>query len=250
MRRLNSRGALIWRRVPMADTASNILLLRLQSTGSNTNLWGGYVNDIFETLERAQKGHQEYTVTGDATITWANYTKTNVGAVLSFKLVGTPTAAATLTFPGRQHFLLVWNNCGQSVTIKCSGGTGVTIADGQRAVIVCNGTDYSNWAPTVFPTADITFGGRLRNVTAGTIGTDAVNLTQMQAAISVLSTAQNGLVLNSITDPGSGYFEDKISVAGSLTKTKRNAGAANETTEISFTFDEGNQVLLGGVLSA
>ena len=233
----------------MADTASNILLLRLQSTGSNTNLWGGYVNDIFETLERAGKGVEEYTVTGDATVSWANYTKTNVGAVAALKLVGAPGAASALTFPSRKHFLLVWNTCGSTVTIKCSGGTGVAVADGQRAILVCNGTDYANWAPTVFPTADITFAGKLRGVTAGTLGTDAVNLTQMQAAITVLAAAQNGLVLNSATATEGEYFEDVITVAGSLVKTKRNAGTATESTEISFTFDEGNQVLVGGVLS-
>jgi hypothetical protein len=48
----------------MADTPSSILLLRLQSIGSNTNLWGGYLNAALQTLERASKGYQALAVTG------------------------------------------------------------------------------------------------------------------------------------------------------------------------------------------
>lgn len=238
----------------MADTPSSILLLRLQSTGSNTNLWGGYLNTALQMLEQASKGYQALVVSGDATISWTNYATGNVGACARLKLTGSPAAACTLTLPSYQNFLSVENTTSVAVTLKCSGGTGVSIAAGGRALLYCDGVDYYNAAATIIPAAmaingALTVAGRISGVTAGVAGTDGVNLTQMQAAIAVLATAQSGLVLNSLTATTAKYLEDAISVAGSLVKTKRNAGTANETTEISFTFDEGNQVLLGGVLA-
>lgn len=121
----------------MTDTPSSILLLRLQSVGSNTNLWGGYLNTGLQTLERASKGYQALAVTGDATISWTNYSASNDGAVGSLKLTGSLSSAATLTFPGYQHFLYVWNATGAAITIKCSGGTGVTLQNGDRALLYC-----------------------------------------------------------------------------------------------------------------
>lgn len=72
----------------MTDTPSSILLLRLQSVGSNTNLWGGYLNTGLQTLERAAKGYQALAVTGDATVSWTNYSASNDGAVASLNGLG------------------------------------------------------------------------------------------------------------------------------------------------------------------
>lgn len=218
----------------MTDTASSILLLRLQSTGSNTNLWGGYLNTALQTIERADKGYQALPVTGDATISWTNYSASNDGAVAALKLTGSP-AASTLTFPSKQHFLYVWNATSATITIKCSGGTGVTLTTGQRALINCDATDFSNAAPTVFPTADITFSGQLKGVTAGTAATDAVNKTQMETAIAtLLAGSVSGLVLNSSTATTPNYLSNVLSVTGALSKTTVNAGTSTEATQLSL----------------
>lgn len=231
----------------MADTPSSILLLRLQSTGSNTNLWGGYLNTALQTLERASKGYQALAVTASSTISWTNYSAANDGAVGFLKLTGALSSAVTLTFPSYQHYVPVWNATGAAVTIKCSGGTGVTLQNGDRALLYCDATDYHNAAPTLFPTANITVAGKISGLTAGTSGTDAVNLTQMSAAIAASVPAGTaGTFLNSIADTTRGYLTDKIQAVGSLVLTTRNAGA-NEYTEISFTFDEGQAALVAGV---
>ena len=85
----------------MADTASAILLQRIQSVGSNVNLWGGYINTNLQMLEQASKGYQTLAVTGDATISWTNYTLANSGSCAFLKLTGTVTGV--LTFPGYQN---------------------------------------------------------------------------------------------------------------------------------------------------
>ncbi len=233
----------------MADSPSPVLQLRIQSVGSNVNLWGGYINTDLAMIEQAAKGYQSLAVTGDATISWTNYATGNTGAAARLKLTGSPAAACALTFPAFQNFLSVENATGQSVTIKCSGGTGVTIAAGQKVLIYCDGVDYYNAAPTVLPGATaisgaLTVAGQISGVTAATSGTQAVNKTQMEAAIAAgaIPGATGTVKVDSAATPG--YLYDVLTVSGSLVKTDN-----GDTMDIGFSFDEGNQVLLGGVLS-
>lgn len=222
----------------MTDTPSSILLLRLQSTGSNTNLWGGYLNTAMSTLEQASKGYQALAVTGDATISWSNYSTGNTGQIAKLKLTGTLAAVATLTLPSYQNWVSVWNTAGQTVTIKCSGGTGVAIPNGRKALLYCDGTDYITDTPTwTGETTTLTNNG------------DLVNYAQMQAAIAaLLSSTIAGLVFNSAADTTVGYLGQKLTVSGSLTKSTTSAGG-NEATNIDFTFDEGQGALYAGVMA-
>lgn len=227
----------------MTDTPSSILLLRLQSVGSNTNLWGGYLNAAMQTLERAAKGYQALAVTGDATVSWSNYSAANDGAVAFLKLTGSLSSAATLTFPGFQHYLGVWNATGNSVTIKCSGGTGVALANGSRALLYCDGADYANAAPTVFPAGltvagALAISGKVTGMTAGTSNTDGVNVAQLAAAIAASVPAGTaGTFLNSLADTTRGFLADKLflSSTGLLVASiaTQNTGA-NENSLISI----------------
>lgn len=232
----------------MADAPSAILLLRLQSTGSNTNLWGGYLNAALQMLEQASKGYQALAVTGDATIPWTNYATGNIGQCAFLKLTGTLTSAAALTFPSLQNYISGRNASGAAVTIKCSGGTGVTIANGAYFLLYCDGTDYYNAAPTLFPTG-ITVAGIISGLTAGVANTDGVNVGQMAAAIAAsvpLGTA--GTFLNSILDTTRGFLADKLTVSGSLVASTTNPGA-NEQFNIAFTFDDGQNYLNNSVFA-
>lgn len=228
----------------MADTPSSILLLRLQSTGSNTNLWGGYLNTALSTQERATKGYQTLAVTGDATISWSNYSASNTGAVARLKLTGPLAAAATLTFPAYENYVSVENAAGAAVTIKCSGGTGVTIANGGKQLIYCDGTDYYSASPNVLGTGTVTVSGRIAGVTAGTASTDAVNKTQMETAIATAGLpATAGTVLVSSNDTTAGYIGTKINATGSGAATVTQSvgsGGGDETVDISVA------VLAGG----
>lgn len=221
----------------MADTPSSILLLRLQSTGSNTNLWGGYLNAALQTIERASKGYQAYAVTGDATLSWTNYSATNDGAVATLKLTGSLTSAATLTMPAYQNFVLVWNTAAQAVTIKCSGGVGVAVSNGDKALIYCDGVDYYNAAPSLFNGA-ITIAGQLHGMATGSASTDGVNVAQLAAAIAASVPAGTaGTFLNSITDTTRGFLTDKLAFLNTglliATMVTQNSGA-NENSLISI----------------
>src|SRR5205823_4389408 len=143
----------------------------------------------------------------DATISWSNYAAGNTGECAVLKLTGALTAAATLTFPAYNNALLVWNAAGAAVTIKCAAGTGVTLANGQRGLLFCDGTDYANAAPTLFP-AGMTVAGQVSGVSAGT---DAVNVTQLAAAIAASVPAGTaGTLFNSVADTTRDYLSAKI----------------------------------------
>lgn len=210
----------------MADSPSLVLQLRIQSVGSNVNLWGGYINTDLAMIEQAAKGFQSLAVTGDATIAWTNYATANTGAAARLKLTGVPAAACTLTFPGYHNFLSVENTTAQIITIKAAGGTGVAIAAGAKALIYCDGVDYYNAAPTVFPAASavtmrgaLTIAGQISGVAAATVGKQAVNKTQMDAAIAAgaIPAATGAVKVDAAAAPG--YLYDVLTVSGSLAKT-------------------------------
>lgn len=212
----------------MTDSPSAILLTREQSTGSNVNLWGSYLITTQRMTEQAMKGFQTLAVTGDATIPWTNYTTGNIGQCARLQLTGTLAAPAALTFPGNFNFLSIDNQTGQTVTVKCFAGTGVAIPTATQAALFCNGTDYFNGAPLLFPTGNAVFAGQLKGVLAGTATTDAVNLTQMSVAIAASVPAGTaGTLLNSITDTTRGFLSGKITLSLSGLTTTQIAGLSS-----------------------
>lgn len=220
----------------MTDSPSTILLTREQSTGSNTNLWGGYLITTQRQTEQAAKGYQTLAVTGDATISWTNYTTGNTGQCAHLKLTGTLSSAATLTFPAYMNRLVVNNQAGATVTIKCSAGTGVAIPNNRRVEIRCDGTDYTTDTPTWTGDAvTLTNGG------------DLVTNTALAAALAALVGVAYGLSLNSAADTMAGYLASKLTFSGSLVVTTSNPGA-NETRDVAFSFDEGQAALYASIM--
>lgn len=207
----------------MVDTPSSILLLRLQATGSNTNLWGGYLNTAMQMIEQASKGYQAQAVTGDATISWTNYTTGNIGSAALLKLTGALTAAATLTMPAYMNFLLVWNNAGAAVTLKCSGGTGVSVPTGRKTFLFCDGVDY-------YPASSLWISDYASTLTnAG----DIVVKTTLETAITALTTAQSGLVLVDSGDTTAQYLATKLAFSGDVSGAATGAGAKTYTITVN-----------------
>lgn len=206
----------------MTDSPSSILLLRLQSTGSNTNLWGGYINTALSTLEQAAKGYQSQALTVDVTISWTNYATGNVGQAAVLKLTGTLAAAITMTLPAYQNELVIWNNSGAAVTIKCSGGTGVAVPNSRKTNLFCDGVDYYSSTPTwTGDTTTLTNNG------------DLVSYTQMSTAIAASVPAGTaGTFFNSAADTTRSYLASKLAVSGDITMATTNP-AANETTTLT-----------------
>lgn len=216
----------------MADNPSSILLTREQSTGSNTNLWGGYLITTQRTTERALRGYQALTVTGDATVSWTNYSATNDYGAMVTKLTGTPSAAFAHTLPGYTTFQALINSAGQTGTFKNSGGTGVSVPASRKSLVYGDGVDIYEVSPNWLNN----YASTLTN--AG----DIVVKATMDAAIAAISTAQNGLVLSSSSATTSKYLDQAVAASGALTITKTNGGTASE----ALTFSVGSLGLTDG----
>jgi hypothetical protein len=221
----------------MADTASSILLLRLQGTGDNINLWGGYLNVALQTLERGQRGYESVTVNGDSTISWSNYAASNSFAVGLTKLVaGTVSASFTTTLPSYAMRTAVWNNSGHNAGIKTSGGTPITIPTGYYANVFNDGSNIIS--PPLF----------VNGVAYGTEGTADNNLAT-RAGVSALIAAASipGADGTVKMDAGaaSKYLNAAILVSGDVTKTDN-----GDTMTIGVSvpaLDEGQVIFLSQV---
>ena len=203
----------------MTDTPSSILLTREQSTGSNVNLWGGYLITTQRQTEQASKGYQTLAVTASATITWSNYATGNTGQCAHLKLTGTLSAAVVLTFPSYMNRMTVDNQTGATVTIMCSSGVGVAIPNARKCDVYCDATDYYTDSPTW--TGDV--------LTAANNGDLMTNL-QVATAIATASIpASAGTVLNSVADTTAGYLSQKVTLSLSGLTTTQVSGLTSLT---------------------
>lgn len=122
-------------------TYSTNLGLTLIGTGQEDGSWGDTTNTNLGTLlEQAISGYTTYACTGGTDVlTIANgVSSTARNMYLEF----TGTGGGTVVVPSNRKLYFVYNNTTSgAVTIKVSGQTGVTVANGNKVLLVCNGTD-------------------------------------------------------------------------------------------------------------
>jgi hypothetical protein len=129
----------------MASTYSTNLRIELIGTGEQSGTWGTTTNSNLGTLiEEAIAGYVTQTVTdGAATVlTIPNGTSSN-GRNFVIEFTGALTANRTVEVPAVDKPYILFNNTsgGFSVTVKVSGQTGVTIANGKKALVYTNSVD-------------------------------------------------------------------------------------------------------------
>ena len=129
----------------MPSTYSTNLAFELPATGEHSGTWGTTVNTNVGTLiEQAISGYASQAITDGAntTITLPNGS-TGVPRNMYLQLTGTLTAARNLIVPANRklYFIHSATSGGYAVTVKVSGQTGVSVPNGRRMVLACNGTD-------------------------------------------------------------------------------------------------------------
>jgi hypothetical protein len=129
----------------MASTYSPNLKIELIATGEQSGTWGVTTNTNLGTLlEEAIAGYVTQAVTdGAATVLTIPNGATSNGRNYVIELTGALTANRTVEVPAVDKPYIFFNNTtgGFSVTVKVSGQTGVTIANGKRAIVYTNSTD-------------------------------------------------------------------------------------------------------------
>lgn len=236
----------------MADTATTRYKARKQSLGSNTNTWGDTkLNDNLDIFDRGSKGYSAVALTGDVTWSWTNYSTSNAGQVAVVKFTGSLSSAAVVTVPATEWVWLVWNAAGNDVTMKTSGGTGVTIPNGHRALVYNDGSDCVNIGATLFPTQDLRVNGKISNLTAGTANTDAVNKVQLDNAIAAATTSTTaGTARVTSSDTTAKFINSLLEAGQGISQDVQNSGA-NETLRLSTPTHNGvvSQTITGGTVA-
>ena len=171
----------------MPSSYTPLLRLIQPAQGDLSGTWG-------DTISASLTALVDSAIAGTAAVTHdntANYTLTaNNGAAdearcMFLNITGTLTAARNVVCPStsKLYFLNNATTGGFAVTLKTSGGTGVSVAAGDRAMLWCDGTNVVN-AVSVTTTADA-----IRSATTSVSVSGATAPTAGQALIATSDVA-------------------------------------------------------------
>ena len=129
----------------MTTNYTPILQLALPVTGELNGTWGDVVNDnITSMIEQAIAGKASIStwVAASHTLTTADGT-TDEARCAMLELTGSPGGAAQVICPTRTKLYVVNNltTGGYAVTLKTSGGTGISVPNGKAMILYCDGTN-------------------------------------------------------------------------------------------------------------
>lgn len=145
------------------------------ATGEGAGTWGNTTNTNLGTLlEQSISGYEIQSLTSGTTLTLTipNGT-TGVARNMYLEFTGD---GSTVIVPSNKKLYFVYNNCSSgTITFKVAGQTGVTIPNGEKQILVSNGTDI------------------VQAVTPGITGTVSANLTAVgiNAGDSITSGTAN-----------------------------------------------------------
>ena len=225
----------------MATTATTYGGYPKQDAGDNLNTWGtdttAGVNNAIERISEGIHGVVTHTVTGDFTLTSTNYASQQ-NRQPGHILAGSPSAAFTMTVASVKDIFLVHNKSGKTATIKTSGGsTTVTLEDGHGATVVCDATSCFETSPINLddlgaPGAAVALGSqKITGLATGTDSGDAVNVGQMNTAISSAGIpASSGAVLISANDTTARFLNGALVAGTNITLTENNNGSDKTLT--------------------
>ena len=131
------------------STYSTNLKIELMATGENSGTWGDITNTNLGTaLEQAVIGYGtvDYVADANLTISITNSNASQAARCLVLNVTsvfGALTATRQLIVPTIQKQYIVQNNTtgGQSITVKTSAGTGITVPNGKKAHLYVDGTN-------------------------------------------------------------------------------------------------------------
>ena len=242
----------------MASTYSTNLALELIGTGDQAGTWGNTTNTNLGTLiEQAISGYVTQAVaTGtDTTITIPNGA-TGVARNMYIELTGTGGASTNLIVPSNKKLYFIYNNSTGAVTVKVSGQTGVSVATGEKVVLVSNGTDVVNAVSylsgasanittlTVTSANITTLTSTSANITTLTgTSTNITTATHASANITTLTSTSANVTNLSVGTTRNNY--DRMFIGGTLPAD----GGSSYALDIQPTFPVTGSLVVGGVVS-
>jgi hypothetical protein len=194
----------------MASTFSTNLKIELMATGEKSNTWGTVTNTNLGTaLEQAivGKGNPNFASDANLTISLTDSNSAQAARALVLDVTSGVSLSTTreLVVPTIQKQYIVQNNTtgGQSITVKTSAGTGVTVPNGKKAHLYVDGTnvvqmvDYFVSPTLVTPALGTPASGVLTNATGLPISTGVSGLgTNVATALAVNVGTAGAVVVN------------------------------------------------------
>jgi hypothetical protein len=172
----------------MASTYSTNLAIELIGTGDQAGAWGNTTNTNLGTLiEQAISGYVTQAVaTGtDVSITIPNGAS-GVARNMFIELTGTGGTNTNLIVPANKKLYFIYNNTSSGqVTVKVAGQTGVSVPNGIKMILVCNGTDVVD--------ATSYINGTSANITTLTVGSATITNLRATSAVITSLTLSNPL---------------------------------------------------------
>lgn len=158
----------------MPSTYSSRLRLEKQATGENDNTWGDLFDTLVDMIDAAIAGRAAVTHDDSAsyTLTTANGTSDEARNMI-LDIGGTLTAARNVVVPTASKLYVVKNatSGGYAVTVKTSGGTGISVPNGKTMLVYCDGTNVVDGVNCL---TTLTVGG---NVVLGDNASDTLRMT-------------------------------------------------------------------------
>ena len=192
----------------MSSTYSN-LKLQLMATGENLATWGNVTNvNLGTAVEEAIVGSADVTfASSNVTLTLSNANTTQTARNLRLNLIGTTgSATRNLVVPSIEKIYIVNNTCADSVVVKTSAGTGITVPAG-RTMWVYN--DGVNVVDATTHLTSLTIGSPLA-LASGGVGSNTA-----AGARSTLSAAQSGTNIDITSLQPLAYAIETATVVGS-----------------------------------
>ena len=184
----------------MASTYTSGLRIEKIATGEQSGTWGATTNTQYDLWEAAVSGTSTVAWASDAddTLTTANGSADEArNMFLNFTGGATLTTTRNMVVPTVSKLYFVRNNTtgGQSIVVKTSAGTGITVPTTRYMALYCDGTNVVD-AVTYF-TALATASAI---ITGGTI-TGITDLVVADGGTGASTLTDGGILLGSGTDP-------------------------------------------------
>jgi hypothetical protein len=249
----------------MTITPTALLSLPIITTGTESGTWGDVVdNGLTAYLDIAIAGGLAISITGTGTVvTLANTAGTSSATGITsttaqyaiLNISGAKTGACTLNLPISSKWYIINNSAatgGFLLTVRgVTPTTGVTLVDGEKAIVAWNGTDYVKIASSLITTmsgilpvanggtglSSGTSGGVLYYSASGTIATSAA------LAASALVVGGGAGITPATTTTGTGVVTAlgvNVGTAGAFVVNGGALGTPSSGTLSSVTVDGTN----------
>lgn len=187
----------------MASTYSSNLRLELIATGEQSGTWGATTNTNLGTLlEEAIGGYVSVAVTDGAdTVLTTNNGLADQARNMTINLTGTLSASRNVIVPAIEKIYVIKNatSGGFAVTVKVSGQTGVSVANGTTVLVFVDGTDVRQASTQVGASnALVATSIEVGNVTDTTITRSAAGVIAVEGGVVPKENRANTFTANQI----------------------------------------------------